>query len=171
MQISHIFLSVLATAASVHSADSTASATSTDYATSTTTLTKSLTLTKVSSSSSATPTSVATNTTTQDLVPTTGAALPVVAVVAPTTSTYFPQPNTTSSNFPQGTGVHRSNSTLIATSKVTSTAGDSSSTSTSTSSGSASASSGLSSSAGAVGVQAMQGGLLLSALGAIAMMI
>lgn len=136
MQISNIFLTVLAAGASVVSAqDSTTVLT--------TSLTKSVTLTKVSST--ANPFTL--NSTTETLA-------------TPTTSTYFPLGNSTNA-YPTGTGV------LHTSTKATATATESSDE-TGSATGSAAASS--SSSAAAAGAQTLQGGLLLGALGAVAML-
>lgn len=112
----------------------------------TTSLTKSVTLTKVSATPSANPFTL--NSTTE-------------SVATPTTSTYFPLGNSTNA-YPSGTGV------LHTSTRASATATESSDE-TGSATGSAAASS--SSSAAAAGAQTLQGGLVLGALGAVAMLI
>ena len=92
------------------------------------------------------------------------------APVISTTSTFFPLTNSTSS-YPTGTGVSRSNSTLLVSSSKATATSESSDSGDSTATSTSSAASSSSTSGAAPGVQAMQGGLLLGALGALVMMV
>lgn len=113
----------------------------------TTSLTKSVTLTKVSATTSTLASSAVSNTT--------------ESIATATTSTYFPLGNSTSV-YPSGTGVMHTSTKASAT--ATESSGE-----TGSATGSAAASS--SSSAAAAGAQTLQGGLVLGALGAIAMLV
>lgn len=113
----------------------------------TTSLTKSVTLTKISATPSAAPISSAVSNTTE-------------SIATPTPSTFFPLGNSTNSGYASGTGVLHTSTKASATDST----GE-----TSTATGSSAASS--SSSAAAPGSQALQGGLLLGAMGAVAMLV